>query len=1055
MIVARALALFWPAAAVFLVALSGRATAQPARSRDGVVVSGSAIVSDVGARVLAEGGNAVDAAVAMAFALAVVEPSMSGIGGRTQLLLRTTDGEAIAIDGTTEVPASYPGGPVNDEDAYGVRTIGVPGTVAALDAALRAHGTWPLRRTLEPAIRFAEDGFTLSQGEARRIGSVAAQLGEFEGSRRHFLRPDGSPYAPGERFRQPALAATLRAIADEGANSFYRGRLGTAMATELRAAGAFVTAGDIAAYRAQQSPIARGRYRGHELIGSPLPASGATTIEVLQILEHFDLRSIVGSARWAAVVHHALLAGFEDREAIRQSAEEKARWLTSATLADQRAKAIRSRLESPGDDTVGGEPHEPDHTTHLSVADATGNVVALTQSLGPTMGSKVASPSLGFVYAATMEYLGEPEAGTRRHWSSQTPFIVLRDGQPAYVLGGAGARRIISSIVATLSRAIDGRLSLERAIAAPRLHPTSGRVDLERRPGTAWSDAQADSLRTMGLTIRLRDDAPYFGRVNAIALDPATREWIGVPDPRWDGAARAASRTVGERTAILDVLLLGGRVLDGAGNPWMRRDVGIHGDRIVFIGDAAIAGAVSRDTARVTGMLLTPGFWDVHSHAELETVAGRQALPQLHQGITTVVLGLDGAGAPAVDSILAHYERDGIAVNALRFVGHGTVRRMAMGTANRAPTAAEMTRMKALVDRGMREGAFGLSTGLFYVPGAYATTDEVVELNRVAARYGGIYDTHDRDLGASYGGIGYLASTAEGIGIGERAGTPVIFSHFSPQGAHNRRRAADGARLIEEARKRGVNVAAAQHPYTATQSGLSAYTIPRWASAGGWDTMTNRFDDATTRQRLDVETMRMLELRGGAEKIKLVDSRPELNGRTLAELARGWKLTVPETVRRILRGGEAAVMNLDLYDLDNIRYLAGKEWMMTCTDGRTPHPGQTVVHPRVYGAFTRKLRLFVYDDDVVTLPFAIRGMTGLASSFFNVSSRGQIREGWFADIAVFDEARIRDRATYEDPHRYSEGTVHVLVNGQFAIRDGKATGAFAGRPIRRHEGGAR
>ncbi len=496
-------------------------------------------------------------------------------------------------------------------------------------------------------------------------------------------------------------------------------------------------------------------------------------------------------------------------------------------------------------------------------------------------------------------------------------------------------------------------------------------------------------------------------------------------------------------------------MLDGAGNPWVRRDVGVAGERIGFVGDARAAGVEARDTVDVSGLLVTPGFWDAHSHAELETDEGRKAVPQLYQGITTVVLGLDGGGTGAVDSVFAGYERDGIAVNALRFVGHGAARRAVMGMDDRAPTAAEMDRMRAYVEGAMREGAFGLSSGLFYAPGSYATTDEVVELAKVAARYGGIYDTHDRDLGATYRGIGYLASTAEGIEIGERAGTPVIFSHFSPQGAHNRGRAAEGARLIDEARARGVNVMAAQHPYTATQSSLSAYTVPRWAVAGGAEAMRARFQDPQVRARLDVETMEMLELRGGAGKILIVDPRPELNGRTLAEVAEAWHLPVPATVRRILDEGEAAVMNLDLYDLDNIRLLATKEWMMTCTDGRTPHPGQDVVHPRVYGAFTRKLKLFVFDEPVISLPFAVRGMTGLPSTFFNVGDRGQVREGWYADLVIFDEARVRDLATFDDPHRFSEGTVHVLVNGRFALRDGVVTGALAGRPVRRPPGGAR
>ena len=1033
------------------------ADGRTARSAAGMVVTGSPLATRIGARVLAEGGNAVDAAVAAAFALAVVEPSMSGLGGRTQILLRTAAGRVAAIDGTTEVPASYASGPTDDEGAFGYATIAVPGTVAALDAALAAHGTWPLARVLAPVESLAANGFALPAAEAERIAAAARRLAEFDGSRQHFLRRDGSPYSGGDVFRQPALAATLRALATRGADDFYRGEIAATMARELAAAGAHVAASDLAGYRAEASLVVRGRYRGHELIGSYLPASGATTIEILQILDHFDLSGKVGSAEWAAVVARALAAGFADRVQVREPAAAKAAWLTSRERAAERAEEIRRAWPGPRD----GEPlslaratpaeREPEHTTHLSVADVDGNVVALTQSIGPSVGSKVASPALGFVYAATMGYLGALEPGTRRHWSSQSPLLVVRDGRPLLVLGGAGARRIISGVVETVSRMLDGGLALGPALAAPRLHPTSSRVDLEERPGAAWTAAQADSLRALGHTVATRADAPYFARVNAIAFDTLTNEWVGVADPRWPGAAAPPDA----RADTLDLLLLGGRVLDGAGNPWVRRDVGIVADRIAFVGAAAVAAVHARDTVDVTGRLVTPGFWDVHSHAELETPEGRKALPQLHQGITTVVLGLDGDGEAAVDSIFDAYERDGIAVNALRFVGHGTARRAVMGMANRAPTPDELERMKAYVERAMRAGAFGLSSGLFYAPGAYATTDEVIELNRVAARYGGIYDTHDRDLGATYQGIGYLASTAEAIEIGERAGTPVIFSHFNPQGAHNYGRAADGARLIDEARARGVDVMAAQHVYTATQSSLSAYALPRWAVAGGRDAMRARFQDAETRRRLDRETVEMLTLRGGAEKILLVDPRPALTGRTLAQVAGEWSLPVPETVRRILAEGEAAVMNLDLYDIENTRTLATREWMMTCTDGRTPHPGQDIVHPRVYGAFTRKLRLFVFDEPVISLPFAIRSMTGLASTFFNVPDRGQIREGWYADIAVFDEASIRDRATYDDPHHYSEGTVHVLVNGRFALRDGTITGDLAGRPIRRRADGPR
>ncbi len=242
---------------------------------------------------------------------------------------------------------------------------------------------------------------------------------------------------------------------------------------------------------------------------------------------------------------------------------------------------------------------------------------------------------------------------------------------------------------------------------------------------------------------------------------------------------------------------------------------------------------------------------------------------------------------------------------------------------------------------------------------------------------------------------------------------------------------------------------AGQHVYTATQSNLRAYAIPRWASAGGRQRMLPRFEDAEAVKRLDVETMEMLAIRGGPEKLLFTDARAELNGRTLAAVARDWGIPVPEAVRQILAERDADVMNLELYDMANTRYLAQQEWMMTCTDGWTPPFGEGITHPRSYGAFTRKLRLFVHEERLISLPFAVRGMTSLAAQFFGVPDRGLLKAGFYADVVVLDEARIRDQATYDDPHQYAEGTMHVLINGRFAFRDGRPTGELAGRPIPR------
>ena len=543
-----------PADLVAEIRAAAEWTSPIARSREGMVVTGSPLATAVGVRMLEQGGNAVDAAVAAAFALSVVEPTMSGIGGRTQMLIRSPTGEFFAIDGTTEVPTGYPpDAPVRGEDAYGYETIGIPGTVAALDQALSEHGTLSLTRILAPAIALAETGFPLPAAEAGRIAEVAGQLREFEGSRRHFLRPDGSPMQGGEQFVQPALARTLQRIAEEGAKAFYTGEIAAAMVSDITAKGGYLGQQDLAAYRATPSIVVRGRYRDRELVGSYLPASGATTIEALQIMGEFDLPPIAGSAAWAAVVTQALRLAFEDRERDFGTDSAKAMLLTSGEWAERRAREVHLPGALPAPAAVPRRaPHsaprtslpvsastaEPAHTTHLSVADADGWVVALTQSIGPIMGSKVAAPELGFVYAATMGYLGELEPG-ERPWSSQSPLIILRGGQPEYVLGAAGARRIISAIVEVASRALDQNLAFGEAMAAPRFHPGDEQVTFEHRPGVAWSEAVLDSLRAWGFEVRTRSDPPFFARIHGISFDAATGEFIGVADARWQGSAGA------------------------------------------------------------------------------------------------------------------------------------------------------------------------------------------------------------------------------------------------------------------------------------------------------------------------------------------------------------------------------------------------------------------------------------------------------------------------------------------------------------------------------------
>ncbi len=504
------------------------------------------------------------------------------------------------------------------------------------------------------------------------------------------------------------------------------------------------------------------------------------------------------------------------------------------------------------------------------------------------------------------------------------------------------------------------------------------------------------------------------------------------------------------KPTMVGQLISGGQVFDGSGEAPFVADVGVTDGRIVFIGDADSANVASDDVIDAQGLWVAPGFIDAHSHAVLDEDYGRDAIPYLRQGITTVVLGLDGDGTSDTAVRLGSWQEKGIGVNGIHFVGHGYIREAVMGRENREPTDVELADMRAHVRKAMDEGAFGLSTGLFYVPGTYASTEEVIALAKAAAEYeGAIYDTHDRDLGAVYQGIGYEASVEEGIRITEESGLRGIFSHYNLQGAHNYGRADVGAALINDARERGVDIWAAHHPYTATQSNLRSYTIPDWASAGGDEEMVARFDDPEMSDEITDATNAMLEIRGGADKIMLVDPRPDLNGKTLADVAGERELSPAETVRWILRDGNAVVMNLELYDHNNTRRLAQEPWMMTCTDGRTPRPDQPITHPRTFGAFPKKMRHFVFEEELLAPEFMIRSFSGLAADFYRLPDRGYLRDGYVADIVVIDPDRYRDKATFENPRQLSEGVVHALVNGRFAIRNGETTGTLAGVPLRR------
>ncbi|MDE2805776.1 MAG: gamma-glutamyltransferase [Gemmatimonadota bacterium] len=526
-------------------------TPQVASSVDGVVVAAQPLAAEAGAKMLRAGGNAADAAVAAAFAVSVVEPSMNSIGGRTQILLRLPDGTFAGIDATTQAPSSYD--PETAAQAsYGYPTVGVPGAVAGLTKLLREHGTMSLEEVMAPAVALAEEGFRLLPGEAARHDAGADQLAEFEGSRAHYLTPSGEARAAGDLFVQPDLAATLDAIAQGGADAFYRGSIAERIVADMEAHGGAVTSRSLADYRALDAPVVRGSYRGYDLVGTDIPASGAVTIGILHILENFDMGALDHDS-WAGLVGAAVARAFSARAEARRGGAGDLAFMTDKSWAAEMA----AELEVPGavaraaagyrphggvrlalgdwDDAGWGPAHG--HTTHLSAADGAGMYVSLTQTIGPNLGSKVATPGLGFLYAATLGgYLGYMEPGERAR-SSISPLMVVRDGEPVLVLGAAGGARIISAVVQSVLRVVDQDMSLPDALAAARVHPIDGGIAMETSPGIGWSPEVVAEVESWGMEVQEVERDGAFGRIHGIWVKGETGEKVGVADPDWEGAA--------------------------------------------------------------------------------------------------------------------------------------------------------------------------------------------------------------------------------------------------------------------------------------------------------------------------------------------------------------------------------------------------------------------------------------------------------------------------------------------------------------------------------------
>jgi N-acyl-D-amino-acid deacylase len=506
--------------------------------------------------------------------------------------------------------------------------------------------------------------------------------------------------------------------------------------------------------------------------------------------------------------------------------------------------------------------------------------------------------------------------------------------------------------------------------------------------------------------------------------------------------AYVTSANTPAQNAKLDLLIKGGRVIGGSGAEAKRADVGIRGDKIVFIGDAAKSQISAERTIDASGLIVAPGFIDPHTHTFEDLLDEKRKANEnyLMQGVTTVITGNDGGGPVNVRETFEKWQRQGIGTNAALLVGHGSVRRQVMGMSDAAPTAEQLERMKALVRKAMNEGALGLSTGLYYSPGSYSKTEEVIELAKVAAERGGIYDSHMRDE-SSYT-IGLLGSIQETIRIGREARIAVNISHIKALGTDVWGKSKEAIAMINKARAEGIRVTADQYPYTASGTGLSAALVPRWAEVGGGAEFRKRIDDPQVRPRLIAEMEANLRRRGGPESLLITSSRDKaIVGKTLGAIAKQLNKSPVEAALEMIKAGPAGVASFNMSEQD-IENFMRQEWVMTGSDGSGGHP-------RKYGTYPKKLREYVYKKKLITLPFAIRASSKLVAETFGLRERGELKAGYFADVIVFDEKTVADRATYEQPELLATGMRYVIVNGKLAVDDGKYTSALAGQPIRR------
>ena len=497
-----------------------------------------------------------------------------------------------------------------------------------------------------------------------------------------------------------------------------------------------------------------------------------------------------------------------------------------------------------------------------------------------------------------------------------------------------------------------------------------------------------------------------------------------------------------------DVLITHGRIVDGTGNPWFYGDVGIRGDSIAAIGK--LDGATARETLDARGKVVAPGFIDIHSHGRRGIFDVPTAENYLREGVTTFIEGPDGSSPIPLAPFFAKLSATPISVNVASFVGHGAIRTEVMGLVNRKSTPQEMEKMKDIARQAMLDGAVGLSTGLFYVPGNYADTGEVIEIAKVVGALGGFHESHMRDETDHI-----LDSVRETIRIGEEGGLPTQVTHHKVIGKANWGQSVATLKLVEEARARGVDVTIDQYPYTASSTGIAAL-FPQWSQAGGRTALIERLDAPASRDKIRNEIIgNIREGRGGGDpKNIVIVSCPfdaALAGKSLADLtmARGVAVTIEsaaDTAIALQRKGACSAVYHAIGEED-IERIMRSPYTMVASDGDIPLFGKAAPHPRSYGTFARVLGVYVRERHVLTLEEAVRKMSGMPAARLKFGDRGILRPGMKADVVVFDAATVADKSTFDQPHQYSVGFEDVLVNGKLVVKAGKVTAERPGRVL--------